>query len=68
MKYITTKQAAKILGVSRIRVLTYIKDGRLKAEWSGRAWLILSADLDEFAKQPKPEGGKDDRSRKTDIK
>jgi excisionase family DNA binding protein len=64
MDYITTEQAAEILGISRIRVLAFINDGRLKAERAGRAWLILKSDLDDFAKQPRTQGWKKGRPRK----
>ncbi len=64
MDYITTEQAAELLGVSRIRILAFIKDGRLKAEKAGRAWLILKSDLDFFSKQPRPQGWRKGRARK----
>jgi len=64
MDYVTTEQAAKFLGVSRIRVLAFIKDGRLKAGRAGRAWLILRSDLEEFAKEPRPEGWQRGKPRK----
>lgn len=64
MEYLTTEQAAKRLGVSRIRVLVFISEGRLKAEKAGRAWLILPNDLEEFSKQPRPEGWQKGRARK----
>lgn len=64
MNYLTTEQAAKYLGVSRIRVLAFIKDGRLKAERAGRAWLIHSSDLEKFAKEPRPEGWQKGKPRK----
>jgi excisionase family DNA binding protein len=56
MDYLTTLQAAQILGLTQERVLAFIKDGRLKAEHIGRAWVILRSDLEEFKKQPRIPG------------
>jgi excisionase family DNA binding protein len=46
--YVTTKEAAELLGVSRARVAALIKNGRLRAKKAGRAWLIFRFDLDKF--------------------
>lgn len=50
---LTTKQAAKILGVSVRRVLQLIYDRRLPAEKHGRDWAIKAGDL-ELVKERKP--------------
>ena len=50
---LTTKQAAKILGISTRRVLQLIYDGRLPAEKHGRYWAIKAEDL-ELVKDRKP--------------
>jgi excisionase family DNA binding protein len=65
MEYVNASQAAKVLGISSPRVTILIKKGRLKAEKLGYTWLILRADLEEFAKQPRPRGWKKGRPRKT---
>ena len=40
MKYLTTKQAAKIVGVDNSRIRQLILAGQLKAIKIGRDWLI----------------------------
>ncbi len=50
---LTTKQAAKILGVTTRRVLQLIADGRLPAEKHGRDWAIKATDL-ELVRVRKP--------------
>lgn len=45
----TTDGAARLLGVSRARVRSFIKDGRLTAEKRGRDYMIQEAHLEEFA-------------------
>jgi excisionase family DNA binding protein len=64
MDYLTTTQAAIILGVSPTRVTVFIREGRLKAERVGQAWLIHKSDLEEFAKHPRPKGWKKGQPRK----
>ncbi len=49
MDYITTKQAAKKLGINDSRVRQLILAGRLPAEKAGRDWLIKESDLKEVA-------------------
>jgi len=45
MDVLTTTQAAKELGISRVRIVAMIGAGRLKAEKMGRDWMIRRADL-----------------------
>jgi excisionase family DNA binding protein len=45
VKYLTTAEVAKRLGVTRARVLALIYEGRLKAEKVGVQLLIAPADL-----------------------
>ena len=46
-KLITTKEAAKELGVTMRRVQALIKAGKLPAQKMGRDWIIRMADLDK---------------------
>ena len=47
--YLTTNQAAKELGISRIRVNQLIKAGRIKAEMTaGREWAIAKHALADY--------------------
>lgn len=46
-QFLTTAEAAKLLGISRIAVFKKIKSGKIKAEKAGRAFLI---DKKEFGK------------------
>jgi len=49
---LTTQQAADRLGVSRRRLLSLIKTGRLIAQRFGNAWMIAQADIDTFHRKP----------------
>jgi len=53
MKYLTTKQAAEILGVDDSRIRQLILAGRLKAEKFGHAWMIRPKAL-EAVKDRRP--------------
>lgn len=66
MDYFSTQQAAEYLGVSDARIRVFIRDGRLKAERVGRAWLIHKDDLEAFARLPRPQGWKKGQPRKSD--
>lgn len=44
-KYLSTIEAAKILGISRIAVFQKIKSGEIKAKKIGRNYVIKSIDL-----------------------
>lgn len=46
IEYLTTGEAARLLGVTARRVQTLINAGRLPATKVGRDWLIARADLD----------------------
>jgi len=47
--YLTTMEAAKVLGVSRVAVFQKIKEGKIKAEKFGRNYLIARKDILEAA-------------------
>lgn len=53
MNYLTTKQAAKILGVNDSRIRQLILAGRLPATRFGWSWMIKAEDL-EKVKDRKP--------------
>lgn len=44
-KFVSTIQAAKVLGISRIAVFKRIKKGKLKATQIGRGYLIFRSEL-----------------------
>lgn len=50
--YITTNEAAGVLGVTRQRVLQLIQDGRLKAEKFANVYMIRRSDLDNIEEKP----------------
>jgi excisionase family DNA binding protein len=50
--YITTNEAADVLGVTRQRVLQLIQDGRLKAEKFANVYMIRRGDLDHIEEKP----------------
>jgi excisionase family DNA binding protein len=45
VELLTTTQAAKELGISRVRVVALIAAGRLKADKMGRDWMIRRKSL-----------------------
>lgn len=45
VKFISTEEAAKILGISRIAVFNRIKSGSLKAEKVGRNYIIAEEEV-----------------------
>jgi len=49
-EYLTTTQAAKILGISRMQILRRIKKGEIKADKIGRNFVILEKDLSPIYK------------------
>ena len=49
-EYVSTAQAAKILGVSRMQVVRKIKRGEIKAKRIGRSFAISKDDLDPIYK------------------
>lgn len=51
-QYITTNEAAGVLGVTRQRVLQLIQDGRLKAEKFANVYMIRRRDLDRIEEKP----------------
>lgn len=51
-EWITSVQAAKLLGISRTRVGILIRDGRLPAQKVGRDWMILPEDVENFVRKP----------------
>lgn len=48
--YITTAEAAKLLGVNQSRIRQLIMEGRLAATKAGRDNFILKTELEAFAK------------------
>lgn len=55
-EYVTTKQAADALGVSKARVDQFCRDGRLKSEMVGTVRLIRKTDLAAFKKVARAPG------------
>jgi excisionase family DNA binding protein len=54
--WITTDEAADVIGVSRDRVYALIRDGRLKPTKVGSVYLLLRSDVEAFAKKPRTPG------------
>lgn len=52
--YLTTKEAAYRLGVSRYRLYQYIKEGRLPVRTFGKAYMLTVEDVAQF--RPFPSG------------
>jgi excisionase family DNA binding protein len=49
-EYLTTTQAAKILGISRMQMLRKVKAGEIKAIRAGRNFLIAKEELNPIFK------------------
>jgi len=49
--YISTSEAAKLLGVSRITVFNKIKKGEIKAQKIGRNFVIDKSELENILKE-----------------
>jgi DNA binding domain, excisionase family len=65
-QYITTREAAKILGVSDARVRQFIGDGRLKAHHpkaGRRDNFLLRADVEAFDKKEREITGRPDEGK-----
>jgi len=52
----TTKLAAKILGVTTRRVVAMIQSNQLPAKKFGRLWILNGSDVYKFAKMHRPVG------------
>lgn len=50
--YISTNDAANVLGVTRQRVLQLIQDGRLKAQKFANVYMIQRGDLNNIEERP----------------
>jgi len=64
-EFLTSKEAANILGVIPRRVLQFIKEGRLPATKIGRPWFIKRSDLEEFMRIERPSGNLSGKPRKS---
>lgn len=56
--YLTTPEAADALGVSRGRVIQFVRDGRLKAKRFGKIFLYPAAAIEKLRKIPRKPGPK----------
>ena len=67
-KVITTTDAAERLGVTRRRVLQYIKEGRVRADKMGRDYMVDLESVEEFRPRPtgNPNFGPGFRDRRSD--
>lgn len=54
--WVTTAEAADIIGVSKIRVLQFFHEGRFSGERVGQQLLFRRADIKAFARQDRPHG------------
>ena len=58
-EYLTVREAAELLGVSRPRVWQFIEDGRLTPiRFGARSVLLSKRAIEEFAKLPRERGRK----------
>lgn len=68
--YVSVNEAAKIKGVTRQRILQYIKDGRLPAQKFADVYMIDRWDLDAMELKPpgRPRKGQDEKASKQSYK
>lgn len=57
-EYLSTREAADLLGLSKARIDQFCRDGRLPSVTVGNARIILRADVVAFRKQKRPAGAK----------
>ena len=50
----STKEAAKLLGLSQSHVRLLARTGKIEAKWIGRDWVILNLD---YQRKRRPKGG-----------
>jgi excisionase family DNA binding protein len=62
VEYVTTDEAAEIMGLSRPRIYQLVSAGRLESIKVGSTYLIAKESAENFI--PKPEGWKKGRARK----
>lgn len=61
-KYLTTEQAASVLGVTPSRIRQYIAEQRLPSEKYGRDHMISERDVEYFARNGKKKRGRPSKS------
>jgi len=61
----TTKEAAKILGLAPESVARLIKEGKLEGERFGHAWMIYSSSVEEYLERNKNKAKSDPTRGKT---
>ena len=55
--YLTTRQAAELLGVDRTHINRLLIDGKLKGQKIGHNWMVFRPSLEEY-QPPKELGGR----------
>lgn len=48
IQFISAKEAAELLGVSKQRIIHLINEGRINAERVGNAWVLLKSEVERF--------------------
>ena len=57
-EWITTQEAAKIIGVTRNHIRYLIRYGKLEAKKFGRAWMVSRKSAEEYAATERKPGPK----------
>ncbi len=55
-QYVTTKQAAEMLGVNRFRVVQLLLNGRIKGIKPGHDWLVFTPSIERYRVTKSPKG------------
>ena len=62
--YISSSEAAKILGIHPFTIQNLLRNGKLPAEKIANRWLLRRPDVEEFAKTYLPKVGRPRQKRK----
>ena len=57
-EFITTSEAAEVLGVTTARIRQYIKEERLRSQKHGRDHLLIKKEVEKFSKSGRPKRGR----------
>ncbi len=58
VEWITTSEAAVILGITPVRVRQLIGTGQLRAEKRGRDYILIRSEVEQFNREGRRSGGR----------
>ena len=60
MRYYSTEEMAKLVGVTRVSIFRWIKEGKIKAERSGHSYIIPEDEVRRHAPLPEDQAKKNE--------